>query len=223
MSQKEFLDEKIIAMINEVENQDSAPATTTASVAKIADEVAPEARTIYTGIKIKGKLIEFAERALIEERVIMMVPVDFQEMSQADAKLKYPSQERPQLILTDTSTAVNLMFNYLDQPIKNEDVATLCSQIINGMKRVNSSISIQEEGVEIVGDKNVAYTTFSHPTLNGKLYNLMYFVELDGRSLMISFNFQTKDLKYWKPVAFEMMRSLKFVEQSKNDVGELNE
>ena len=218
MSKKDFLDEKIIEMIDEVE-QPALPV----EESEAEEEVKPEERTIYTGLKIMGKWVYFEERLLVEEKITMMVPEAFEEMSNEVARIKYPSEDRPNLILTDQTTAMNLMFNHMDQEIKNENVEDLRDQVINGMTRLNPGIKTQGQGVEVISDRNVAYVEFTNPALDGKLYNLMYFLELEGRSLMVSFNCQTKNIKYWKEAAFEMMHSIKIVQDSNQEEGEIDE
>ena len=205
MDKKDFLDEKIIEMMNEVEQPPMPIVEENVST----EEIKPEDRTIYTGLKIKGQWIYFEERLFVEDKITMMVPEDFVEMSEDAAKTKYPSEQRPETILTDSTTAINLMFNYMDQKLTNENVAELRDQVIDGMQRLNPGIKPQERGVEEVRDKTIAYVEFTNPVLDGKLFNLLYFLEVEGRSLMVSFNCPTKNIKYWKKAAYEMMKSLK--------------
>ena len=39
-----------------------------------------------------------------------------------------------------------------------------------------------------------------------------FYISVNGRPLMGSFNCITKDMKYWQPVAVEMMQSIQIVE-----------
>ena len=80
------------------------------------------------------------------------------------------------------------------------------------MIRMNPGIKPQSTGKEAISDKNIAYVEFSNPALDGKLYNLMFFFELDGKTLMGSFNCITKSMRYWQKPALEMMRSIKVLD-----------
>ena len=212
MSKKEFLDEKIIEMMNEVEQP----------VLPLEEEVEvkPEERTIYTGIKIKDKWVYFEERLFVEDKIKMMVPDFFTEMEQELAKIKYPSEQRPEMILTDDTTSINLMFSYMEDEMTNEEAEEVRDQMIGMMTRLNPGVKPQGTGVEVVANKNVAYVEFSNPVMDGKLYNLLYFLELEGRTLMISFNCRTKEMKYWKKPAFEMMQSIQISENGKEEQNE---
>ncbi|MCL1989422.1 MAG: hypothetical protein FWG67_00880 [Defluviitaleaceae bacterium] len=219
MDKKAFLDEQIIEMMNEVEQPEEKAAVDEV----VSEEVKPEDRTIYTGLKIMGKWVYFEERLLVADKLIMMVPEAFTQMGEAQAKMKYPSEQRPETILTDSSSAINLMFTYMDQAIKDEEVETFRDELMRGMQRLNPGIKPQERGVEVVGKKQVAYVEFTNPVLDGKLYNLLYFMELDGQCLMVNFNCRTKEMKYWKKAAFEMMASLRIVGEADERKGEFNE
>ena len=40
----------------------------------------------------------------------------------------------------------------------------------------------------------------------------MFYLAVKGQPLMGSFNCRTKEMKYWRPVAFEMIQSIETVE-----------
>ena len=74
-------------------------------------------------------------------------------------------------------------------------------------------------GVEVISDKNVAYVEFTNTAFDGKLYNVMLFLEVSKNTLMISFNCLTKAAKQWKKPVFEMMRSIRLISQEKDAEG----
>ena len=211
MSDEGHLDEKILELIDQVESPEAASPGAAASEKK-REEIPPEERTIYTGIKIEGFWVEFEERIFLGGRFAMMVPKFFTNMDEQSAKIKYPMDQRPETILTDPSGTVNFLLNDLEEKITNDDTEMVRDNLLTIMRRVNPGIKPQATGKEIVGDRNVAYVEFSNPTIDGKLYNLMFFLEADGSPLMGSFNCTTKVMKYWKKPAFEMMQSLRLPE-----------
>lgn len=205
MKQDEFFDEKIIDMINSASNQDQE---------KIEENVVAEATksSIDTGIKILGKWVYFERRPLAQETISMMLPTNFVPMSQEIAKIKYPSEHRPETIFTDETGTINLMFQYMEGDVTDTTIETFRNQVFGLMKRVNPGIKEREIGMMDVAGKQIAYVEFSNTTMDGKLYNIMFYLAIKGQPLMGSFNCQTKEMKYWKPVAFEMIRSIEVVE-----------
>lgn len=202
----EFLDEKIIEMINQVEQP-------TMTVETNNVEKRPEERTIYTGIKISGKWIEFEKRLLVENKIMMMIPKDFTVMEPEKARIKYPSEQRPKVILTDHTGTINFMFSHMDENIADGDAENVRNHLFGIMRRVNPGIKHLATGTEVISGKNVAYVEFSNPAIDGKLYNLMFYLQLEGRILMGSFNCGSKVMKYWKKPAFEMMCSIEVLDK----------
>jgi hypothetical protein len=216
LGKDELLDEKILEMINKVEK----PAGTAPlpEQVKKQDDIPPQERTIYTGIKVSGgNWVEFAERLFVENKLAMMVPVEFTEMDQESAKLKYPMEQRPGTIFTDSTGEINILFSNIDEQITNDDVVMIRDKMLAMMVKMNPGIKPQSTGEKEISGKNIAYTEFTHPTIDGKLYNLMYFLELDGKTLMGIFNCLTKTTKYWKQAAFEMMQSIRVIVPAKEE------
>jgi len=214
MRNDKYLDEKIIEMINQVEKPEPEEPKVT--------EKKLEERTIYSGIKISGQMIAFERRPFAEDKITMMVPKEFTVMDPNKAKIKYPSEQRPGTILTDYTGTINIMFNYIEDKMTNDEAEMVRDRLLRIMRRVNPGIKPQTTEAEVISGKNVAYVEFSNPAMDGKLYNLMFFLEVDGRILMGSFNCRTKEMKYWKQPAFEMMCSIQ-VQDQKDDREECKE
>lgn len=213
MKQDGFFDEQIIDMLNRAEQKTTGSLSDKPQDLENADgNVEAEKRTIETGIKIAGKWVYFERRLLAGNTVSMMVPEDFEQMAQDMARVKYPSEQRPETILTDGTGTVNLMFQYMDGETDNESIESFRNQIFGMMKRVNPGIKERETGAIDVKGKKIAYVEFSNTAMDGKLYNLMFYLEVKGQPLMGNFNCRTKELKYWRASAFEMINSIEMTE-----------
>ncbi len=212
MKKEEFFDEQILDMMNQSEqmsisNKDAFMEKDKNDENKEADE-----RSIYTGVRIYGKWIYFERKLFAEDSISMMVPKNFVSMTKEAVKIKYPSEHRPETILTDETGTVNLMFQYMEGEVCSETIEIFRNQVFGLMKYANPGIKEREVGeVEIEGHR-IAYVEFTNNALGGKLYNLMFYLSVNGRPLMGSFNCITKDVKYWQPVAVEMMQSIRIVE-----------
>jgi len=202
VDKEELFDEKIIQMIDGAENPDAAPS-------KDTTEIPPTERTIYTGVKIGGQWFYFEPRQFVDGRITMMVPKGFKEMAPEIAKIRYPMEQRPETILTDAAVSVNILFKYYeDQDMSGDEAEMVRDSVFSIIKRMNPGIKPQSTGVELISGKNVAYIEYSNQAMDGKLYNLTSFLEVGGKTLMLSFNCLTKSMKYWQKPAFEMMRSI---------------
>lgn len=215
MKQDDFFDEQIIDMINQSEQKTAASISNQSESAEKAEEnvtADPEKQSIDTGIKILGRWIYFERQPLAKETITMMLPKDFVPMSPDIARKKYPSEQRPETIFTDETGTINLMFQYMEGEESNTTIESFRNRIFGMMKRVNPGIKEREMGVVDAAGEQIAYVEFSNPVMDGKLYNLMFYLAVKGRPLMGSFNCRTKEMKYWRSAAFEMMQSIEMVE-----------
>lgn len=215
MKQDDFFDEQIIDMINQSEQKTAASISNQSESAEKAEEnvtADPEKQSIDTGIKILGRWIYFERQPLAKETITMMLPKDFVPMSPDIARKKYPSEQRPETIFTDETGTINLMFQYMEGEESNTTIESFRNRIFGMMKRVNPGIKEREMGVVDAAGEQIAYVEFSNPVMDGKLYNLMFYLAVKGRPLMGSFSCRTKEMKYWRSAAFEMMQSIEMVE-----------
>lgn len=195
---------QIIDMMNKAEQKKES--------SKVNQSETVEERNIYTGVRIFGKWIYFERSLLAKDTITMMLPKNFVPLDPDMTKNKYPSEHRPETILTDETGTINLMFQYMEGEVSDATIENFRNQIFGMMKRVNLGIKEREIGsVDVLG-KKIAYVEFSNPAMDGKLYNLMFYLAVKGQPLMGSFNCRTKEMKYWRPVAFEMIQSIETVE-----------
>ena len=67
------------------------------------------------GLIVKGEKIEFQDTTLFQEKMLILLPTSFVDMPQKIARLKYPSEQRPQIIKTDLLGSTNVAFNLFDK------------------------------------------------------------------------------------------------------------
>lgn len=170
-------------------------------------------QSIFEGqVKIGGQTYEFKERPFYDSRVLLHVPEDFKEMPRQQRELKYPSAQRPEIILTDEATgSINIMLNRIDSPLGEEQVKELKDGMMSILKKVNPSNIFFTDGVEIINDKNIGYFEFKSSALDSFIYNLMFFFELDGKTVMGTFCCKYEDYGDWREIAFQMMKSVRVI------------
>ena len=67
--------------------------------------------SLETGMYIKDELVTFSEIPLFNDQFTIMLPDSFVDMPSEIAKIKYPSEQRPQIIKTSMDTTINFAFN----------------------------------------------------------------------------------------------------------------
>lgn len=187
----EHTDEKILDLMNKVKKEQEKK--------DIHDKV----------LKIGERYYEFEEKKFYDDKVSIIMPKDFEEMDEKSKNLKYPSVNRPQIIKTDETTTINITLNKIDSDLEEGWVEELTKGMKQLIKKANPVAVFYEDGVEKVDEKNIGYFEFKSSAIDDFLYNLMFFLEFEGKTLMGTFSCLFSDYEDWRDIAFQMLKSIK--------------
>ncbi|MDF2858047.1 MAG: hypothetical protein K0Q87_3898 [Neobacillus sp.] len=188
----EHFDEQIRYSINQAEEQEEW-----------------EKQNIYEGVTINEEYYEFQEASFFEDKLKLYIPVNFVDMPAEIAEMKYPSSNRPQIIKTDNTGSINITLKLISNTIEDEHIPQVKDGIKNILQRLNPSYLFMDEGVEKIEEKTVGFFEFKSPTLDGAVFNRMFFIELNHNVIMGVFNCGFSDHMAWKPIARQIMQSLR--------------
>ena len=82
------------------------------------------------------------------------------------------------------------------------------------LKKVNPANIFFTDGIEKVDEKNIGYFEFKSPAMDGFIYNLMFFFEFKGKTVMGTFCCRYDEYKDWREVAFQVMKSLRVTKKN---------
>ncbi|MDR9856621.1 hypothetical protein RJP21_23745 [Paenibacillus sp. VCA1] len=194
-----FMDEKIAQFLNEAEQ-------------------AMSPNSICDGpVKIGGRYFEFTEQAFYEDKLKVFLPKDFEEMPQQARSVKYPYEQRPEIIQSDASGSTNFTFNRIDHELQDEMVEELTSGMKMMIQKSNPSHVFYESGVEVVNGKPIGFFEFKSIVFDGSLFNIMYFLELEGRILMGTFCCRYEEYADWRDIAYQVIRTVTVIQEEKED------
>ncbi|RDY32220.1 hypothetical protein [Lachnotalea glycerini] len=188
----EYMDDKIIDAMNAYKKEEHG--------------------SITTGIYIKEELVEFQTISLYDGKVEIKIPTTFEDMPQKHAEMKYPNQQRPQIIKTNATGDVNFTFNLLDADFATEQVIEARNRFSDLIKQVQPSGVFYEKGEEEISNTLLGWFDFKSHAVGGKLYNIMYCTPVDGKLLQGVFNCKYEDAKLWKTVMLQMLREIRLFE-----------
>lgn len=188
----EHMDEKIQEIINE------------------AEKVKNQEKSIIDGpVKIGKRYYEFEKQTFFDEKLSLYIPKDFVDMPQNLREIKYPSGQRPQIIKTDETGSINITLNRIDSDLKEEQVQELTDGMKAIIQKVNPSNIFFSDGVENADDKNIGYFEFKSPALDEAIYNIMFFFELEGKTIMGTFSCLYKEHEDWQGIAFQVIKTVR--------------
>jgi len=185
------LDEKILSLRNQQQkNQNS---------------------NIETGAFINYSLVKFIEAEALDSQFTVLIPSNFVEMSLEQARMKYPSELRPQCIKTSPDTSVNLGLNLIDYPATEESLAFDINEMKNALKSTNPSIEFYESGIEQLEDFKLAWFEFKSFAIGGQMFNIMFTAPANGQMLQGVFNCLFEQYDMWQKPALQMIRSIRYM------------
>lgn len=164
--------------------------------------------SIGEGITIREELYIFGETQLFDGRMQVMLPRSFQDMPSGPARLKYPMEQRPQVIRTNERTDINFTFSLLDQPLENSQVKPLRDTLKKALRRARPDMRFMEDGLRETQERTTGWFEFISNGIDGKLYNIMYLTPVSGRLMQGLFNCPVKDAQNWKMVILQVMDTI---------------
>ncbi len=221
-----FLDEKIIALRNEMREQEQHELAQQEAALKREQEPEqaseqeeqelPKVNIYQAHILIDDEKVEVMGQSFLDGKMSIRMPNLFSEMSTELASLKYPSERRPNLIYTDESSTINLAFNLTPHRLTEEGVAAFQENMIDILEQAQPSADWLDTDVLTIDEKSVGFLEIITPAIDGDIFNLMFFVSIEGQALIGTFNCMEDDLETWRPIARAMMESLQFASNSRN-------
>lgn len=187
---------------------------------------------IFKGVYLKEELFEFERQELFEGKMSIMLPKKFTDMPLEYAKIKYPSEQRPEVIKMNELGSINFAFSMIDVDLTNQMVKEVKDGMRMLIKRVQpanvfidskeetigtvSADKITEEERDIRRDSNimnnnnltVGWFDFKSHGIDDKLYQVMYCVPIGGKMMQGIFNSIYNDSMLWKPIVLQVIRSI---------------
>lgn len=164
------------------------------------------------GFYVKGEYITFCRTELFHGQLMVDLPESFMDLPLEYAKLKYPSEQRPSVIKSNKEGSINFTFEFLKASVPEGKIKQLRNQMKNVIKRFQPANVFFEQGEMQVNTLETAWFDYKSHGIDQKIYNLMYFIPLREQVLHGVFNCPMDVGKDWKPVIFEVMKSIVWTE-----------
>ncbi|WP_202710987.1 hypothetical protein [Sporosalibacterium faouarense] len=168
-----------------------------------------EKSTVDLEFNIGNEKVLLQHKKILNDRIEILIPKSFNLMSEEMAKFKYPYERRPKLVYTNDTGSVNIAFNYTQSKVTNNQIKEYKDFFKETLSKLHPSAKWYRDYLIQVDNRDIGVLELLTPALDTKVYNLMFFTDLDGKLLMMTFNCTEKEMKDWKPVAECIMNSLK--------------
>ena len=153
--------------------------------------------------------IELELKSLLSDKVELKIPKKFNIMPEELMKLKYPSERRPTLVYSNESGVINVALNLTQSKASQDLIEPYVENFVNTFKKMYPSAEWKGSGVKEINGQKVGYLKLITPAIDTKIYNVMFFTDMEGKLLLSTFNCTENSITEWEQTADEIMNSLK--------------
>lgn len=188
---------------------------------RYAEETIEEEKkqSIFDGpVNIHKVPVIFSERRLLEDRISIWMPEDFEEMTEEEIAAVYLLGNKPQLVLGNTYLNLSVGFNHTQHKVPSEFIGDFAKMARLMLEKSGPKVTVYAEKKKKAGKHDLSYLELTSHTLSGVIYNLIFFSLLEERVLIGFMNFNWKHANRFKPIVHEMLDSFCLIEDEEEIV-----
>lgn len=160
----------------------------------------------YIIVKYEKLLLE--EKTLYEDKIKIILPKDFDLMSDDLLNSKYPSNEELDYVYTSEDTTVNFNFSLEEGEVLNEEVEEIRDIILNEFRRMYPHSKMEDIKMVDKEDKKIGTFSFIANVIDGELFNKMYFIPLKIGLLILTFSCDIFQKKEWENILDDIILTI---------------
>lgn len=160
----------------------------------------------YIIVKYEKLLLE--EKKLYEGKLKIILPKDFDLMSDDLLNSKYPSNEELDYVYTSEDTTVNFNFSLEEGEVLNEEVEEIRDIILNEFRRMYPHSKMEDIKIIEKEDKKIGTFSFIANVIDGELFNKMYFIPLKMGLLILTFSCDIFQKKEWENILDDIILTI---------------
>lgn len=151
---------------------------------------------------------DLEKQSILDGKVEILLPTNFDIMSEEMARVKYPSDRRPTLIYTEETGSINIAFNHIASAASQQQIEAYKNNFVATFGKLYPSAEWKGSGVKEINGRKVGYLEFITPAIDTKVYNLIFFTDLEAKLLMCTFNCVVEKQEEWVMPAKKIMDSI---------------
>jgi len=142
----------------------------------------------------------------------MVVPEAFEQMPREIAKRKFPYEDRPEIIISNSDYRVCIAFNNAE--LGSESIDSRVSSFRAYIKTIHPSNVFFIQGIyDLPNNIQIGHYDYRYPVVNNDLYNITFVADLPDMELLGWFICPIDVKDKWEPLARQMIQSIELVER----------
>ena len=150
------------------------------------------------------------ERRFLDGKLLLLVPDDFQQMSDAMLRAKYPAERRPTTVLTNPEGSVNVAVNHTQDALHPDRIRESHEVIDRLFRTMYPSAKWNRSEVTSINGREFFILDLVTPGVDTEIRNVMSVTSLDERFLIITFNCTREREGEWGAIGRRIIESASF-------------
>lgn len=147
--------------------------------------------------------------SILDGKVEFFVPSELSSMRDEMWTLKYPNMPRPILALTDDNGEINLIGDLTAQSATEAQLDAFSNFQIDHFKKSRSDLKMLDNGSKIINGRKVGFFKFLSRAGGQKVFNYYFFIIVDGKILLFTFNCIKELRRVWEKTAEGIVLSIR--------------
>lgn len=140
----------------------------------------------------------------------IMLPEIMEDMEYAVRIVKYPRQNRPQIIKTDHDSGATITFSLVsaENIAGKESASVQMEKLGSDIKRMWKQNVFYDKGEVRAGNLSVAWMDFKAFCLDGSLYSIIFLFQMEQWIVLGNFHCAFPKYDIWKPVVLSLLTTI---------------
>ena len=153
--------------------------------------------------------VVLSSRNVLDGKLELLLPKEFDLMSKELLEVKYPDVNRPTVVYSNGDGTVSIAINHTANAISYKELPQVLPAFEQQFNSIFPDIKWHKKELTKINKQDFIILQFETPAADMEIYNSMAITSLDGRMLMVSFNCPADALSQWKSRAAEIVGSIK--------------
>ena len=146
--------------------------------------------------------------SLFENKVELTIPKLFPEMSKEDIQKRFNRGTPPDFVFAEKKGSPSISITLRSNRITQETVAQYVDLVEKSITGPLPEAKTIRKGTRTINKRKVGYVILITPSLNGEIYNYMFFTDFDNKLLICNFNCTKRSVAEWGDIAESIASSL---------------
>lgn len=169
---------------------------------------------IHKPVTIQGEVLEFVETKLFGDTISILLPKNFVDMPKPIARIKYPSESRPQVIKTDLTGITNFTYSLFDMPSTDSQLLEAAKSTQTILKKLNPALMLLDDPqwIETEYTKSIWFT-YKSSALDMLIYYVAHYTRIEDKLLYGIFNCSLEMCNEWEPIVPQVIASIQYIKK----------